>query len=248
MTAGATQLTLGMGWADAPDFDAFSPGDNAEVLAAMRHAAGHGGAPLLLHGAAGTGKSHLLQAAARTVDRAGRRAAYLPLSVYADSAPDVLEGFGDHQLIALDECEAVVARRDWATALARLLDDQRSRGDGLLLASRASPAALATMTLPDLRTRLSACAVYHLRPLADADRRDALQRRARVRGLTLGDDVADYLIHRLPRDLTSLMSTLEALDRASLSAQRRLTIPFVQQCLSAAHVPAPPSARTESAR
>lgn len=237
-----------MGWADAPDFDAYSPGDNGEALAAVRAITERGGAPLLLHGSSGVGKSHLLQAAARAAHQAGRDAAYLPLSAYADSTPEVIDGFSHLQFIALDECEAVWARSDWAAALARLLDDQWSRGHNLLLASRTAPAALGTDTLPDLRTRLAACAVFGLHPLNDAGRRDALQRRAQARGLGLSDDVADYLIRRLPRDLSSLMATLNDLDKASLSAQRRLTIPFVQQCLTAAQARAPTNARTESER
>lgn len=248
MTAGPKQLPLGMGWADAPDFDLYSPGDNGAALAAVRAVASGDGAPLLLHGGRGVGKSHLLQAAARAAHQAGRTAAYLPLSAYADSTPEVIDGFTHLQLIALDECEAVWARPAWAAALARLLDDQRSRGDSLLLASRTAPAALGANTLPDLRTRLAACAVFGLHPLNDAGRRDALQRRAQARGLDLCDDVADYLIRRLPRNLSSLMATLNDLDQASLSAQRRLTIPFVQQHLSAALARAPTNARTESER
>ncbi len=241
------QLPLGMGWADAPDFDLYSPGDNNAALAAVRAVARGNGAPLLLHGGHGVGKSHLLQAAARAAHQAGRATAYLPLSVYADSTPEVIGGFTHLQLIALDECEAVWARPEWATALARLLDDQRSRGDSLLLASRTAPAALGTDTLPDLRTRLAACAVFGLKPLSDAGRRDALQRRAHARGLSLGDEVADYLIRRLPRDLSSLMAVLSDLDKASLSAQRRLTIPFVQQHLPE-HLPVVPDLVPTSAR
>lgn len=241
------QLPLGMGWADAPDFDLYSPGDNNAALAAVRAVARGNGAPLLLHGGHGVGKSHLLQAAARAAHQAGRAAAYLPLSVYADSTPEVIDGFTHLHLIALDECEAVWSRPDWAEALARLLDDQRSRGDNLLLASRTAPAALWTAdTLPDLRTRLTACAVFGLKPLSDAGRRDALQRRAHARGLSLSDEVADYLIRRLPRDLSSLMAVLSDLDKASLSAQRRLTIPFVQQHMPVVPDLAPTSARTGS--
>ncbi len=246
MTPAPRQLPLSVGWADTPDFDAFTPGDNAEALTAVRAVATGDGAPLFLHGGNGSGKSHLLQAAARAAHQAGRAAAYLPLSVYADSTPDVIGGFTHLQLIAVDECEAVWGRPEWAAALVRLLDDQRSRGDSLLLASRSAPSGSGASTLPDLRTRLSACAVFGLRPLNDAGRRDALQRRAHARGLSLGDEVADYLIRRLPRDLSSLMSALDTLDKASLSAQRRLTIPFVQQCLPATPAPVPTSARTES--
>jgi DnaA family protein len=43
--------------------------------------------------------------------------------------------------------------------------------------------------------------------------------------------VARYILHRGPRRLDELFIILETLDRASLIAQRRLTIPFVKQVL-----------------
>lgn len=248
MSTTPTQLPLGMGWADTAAFDLYSPGDNADALAATQRATDGGAAPLLLHGPAGSGKSHLLQAAARAAHRAGRSAAYLPLAAYADSSPDVLDGLAPLALVALDECDSVCARPAWAAALARLLDEQRSRGADLLLASRLAPPALAGLTRADLRTRLSACAVFGLRPPTDATLRDALQRRARARGLALDDGVAEFLVRRLPRDAAALMAVLDRLDHASLSAQRRLTIPFVQQTLFVAPAAAPTSARTGSGR
>jgi len=44
-------------------------------------------------------------------------------------------------------------------------------------------------------------------------------------------ETADYLLKRVPRDLGSLLALLDALDEASLAAQRRLTIPFIRDAL-----------------
>lgn len=41
----------------------------------------------------------------------------------------------------------------------------------------------------------------------------------------------NFLLNRLDRDLTYLFSVLEKLDKASLQAQRKLTIPFVKEQL-----------------
>jgi DnaA family protein len=57
--------------------------------------------------------------------------------------------------------------------------------------------------------------------------------RAHERGLDLPDDTAQYLLRRCPRDLPGLMALLERLDSAALSAQRRLTVPFVKAVLEA---------------
>jgi DnaA family protein len=68
--------------------------------------------------------------------------------------------------------------------------------------------------------------------LSDEDKQQALQMRARARGLELGDEVAQYIIQRLPRDTNELFWQLQRLDHASLAEQRKLTIPFVKKVLA----------------
>ena len=57
-------------------------------------------------------------------------------------------------------------------------------------------------------------------PLADEDKPAALATYARSRGFTLGDDVIAYLLAHGRRDMTSLVTTLAALDRHSLASKR----------------------------
>ena len=52
-----------------------------------------------------------------------------------------------------------------------------------------------------------------------------------MRGLYLSDEVAVFLLNRLPRNSRQLMEALETLDGASLQEQRRLTLPFVKGVL-----------------
>jgi DnaA family protein len=47
--------------------------------------------------------------------------------------------------------------------------------------------------------------------------------------MAMPEAVAHYLLQRHARDLTALFGLLERLDRASLAAQRRLTVPFVRE-------------------
>ena len=51
------------------------------------------------------------------------------------------------------------------------------------------------------------------------------------RGLRLPDEVVGYLLTRLPRDLPSLNAVLDALDRYSLAAKRPVTLPLVREAL-----------------
>ncbi|VEI48745.1 DNA replication initiation factor [Actinobacillus equuli] len=49
--------------------------------------------------------------------------------------------------------------------------------------------------------------------------------------MELSDEVANFLLKRLDRDLQTLSTELDRLDRASLQAQRKLTVPFVKEIL-----------------
>jgi DnaA family protein len=71
-----------------------------------------------------------------------------------------------------------------------------------------------------------------VQPLAELDQIAALRLHAQQRGIELPDDVANFLLRRLPRDMHSLCDFLDELDLASLTAQRRITVPFVSHILS----------------
>jgi len=70
-----------------------------------------------------------------------------------------------------------------------------------------------------------------LRPLDEAGEHEALRRRAAQRGLDLPDETTRYLLRRFPRDMRTLGKLLDEIDVAALSAQRRLTVPFVREIL-----------------
>lgn len=237
-----TQLPLAVQLRDSASFDSFYAGPNAAAVAALRGAREN----VFLYGPPASGKSHLLQAAAREWG-----AAYLPLAQLAALGPEALEGYGNVAALCVDETDAALTQRDWCLALLRLLDTLRTRGARLALAGGAAPERL-SIALPDLRTRLSACALFGLRPLDDEARAALLRERAQARGLQMPDEVSRWLLSQLPRDNGTLMRVLDRLDQASLAQRRRLTLPFVQQVtqpLLQADLPladAPADARTGS--
>jgi DnaA family protein len=85
--------------------------------------------------------------------------------------------------------------------------------------------------MPDLQSRLARLATFHVQSLSDDERVQAMQLRAKLRGLDLPDETARYLLSRSRRDMASLYEVLDKLDNEALRAQRRLTIPFVKEVL-----------------
>jgi DnaA family protein len=85
--------------------------------------------------------------------------------------------------------------------------------------------------LPDLLSRLSWGITMLTHAPNEAEKIELLRRKAQERGFDLPFESAVYLLQRSPRDLGSLLKIIQDLDHASLSAQRKLTIPFVRSVL-----------------
>jgi DnaA family protein len=221
------QLPLSVQLRESASFDTFYVGPNALAVNALREL----DSAVLIYGAVASGRTHLLQAVARE-----RHCPYLPLIDIREMGPDVLEGLDQPAVLCLDDLDAVSDDRDWSMALLRLLDARRSANKITVLSASAAPDR-ANIALPDLRTRLTLCAVFGLKPLDDNDRETLLRERARARGLEMPVEVSAWLMKQLPRDAGSLLGALEQLDRAALSAKRRLTVPFVQSVLGDKPVP-----------
>jgi DnaA-homolog protein len=231
--SGVAQLPLALALADHASFATFVAGDNEAAVSHVRAVAAGAGETLWLWGAAGSGKSHLLQAACRSAAADGRRAMYVALgSVEAG----ILTGLEQMDMLALDDVDAVAGRPAWEAPLFTILNEFLSRRGGLLLAASAS-AASAGFALADLRSRAAGAVGYRLKPLDDRERAAAVRLHAQARGIELDPAVADYLLRRVDRDMRVLTVWLDRLDRDSLVEQRRLTIPFIRARLAAGLAP-----------
>lgn len=130
--------------------------------------------------------------------------------------------------VIADDVEALDPEEQQALFIA--INAARDGGRAVLAAGNAPPGRLALRE--DLRTRLGWGLVYQLKPLSDGEKALHLRGEAARRGLRLTDEVVWYLLNHLPRDLASLHSVLERLDRHALARQRSVTLPLVREALS----------------
>lgn len=179
-------------------------------------------------GPAGTGKTHLALAVCAAAEGAGRSAAYLPLVAAAGRLRDALEALEGRDVVALDGLEAIAGQREDEVALFDFHNRARAAGVTLIYTARHTPDALG-LVLPDLRSRLSQCGRVMLDVLDDAGRAAVLRERAQRRGLVLEEAAIDWMLTRTGRDLGGLLGLLDRLDRESLAAQRRVTVPFLRR-------------------
>jgi DnaA family protein len=141
-------------------------------------------------------------------------------------AADSLQVAPDTLIIA-DDVSALDGMRQ--TLLFRLFNSAHLAGLAFLLADRTPPAQLAMRD--DLRTRLGQALIFHLAPLTDVERADALRRHALIRGMRLDDSLIQYLLRHARRDLPALMQILDELDRASLELKRQPSLPLLRDLL-----------------
>ena len=145
-------------------------------------------------------------------------------------APQMLDGLETMSLVCIDDIHCIVGQTDWENALFHFYNRARDSSTPLVITGDRPPAQL-NLDLPDLKTRLAWGLVLQLQEISDQEKLQALQLCAKHRGMELGNDVGEYMLRRHSRDMVNLMELLDKLDKASLTEQRRLTIPFVKQFL-----------------
>ena len=217
------QLALTLAPAPAPALDNFFPGRNAELLNLLGNlvAGRNVERSVYLWGEAGSGRSHLLRATIDRLQAAGLVCLYVPRG---DPVP---VPSAELRAVAVDDVETLDARNQ--RAFFNLYNQIRERTGIVLAAGNAPPARLKLR--PELVTRLGWGLVYQVQALTDDEKALALKRHAASRAFDLPDGVIDYLQRHMSRDLPSLMSILDALDRHSLEAKRPITLPLLKELL-----------------
>ena len=228
----ARQLPLPLAFNPEHNFEEYHPGENAEAMEHLRRAAlGQGETFIYLWGKAGLGKTHLLHACCREAYRAGLAVSFVPLWALQEYGCEVLDGLEGQNLVCLDDLEAVVGNGSWEQALFELFNLLRDAGHGFIISAQVPPSEV-PVDLPDLKTRLAWGLTLMLRELSDADKIAALTLRSRMLGLDMTPTVGRFLLNNCRRDLPGLMGLLEQLDRATLAAKRKLSIPFLKTFLA----------------
>lgn len=237
--ARSVQLPLGVRLGDAATLDAYEPTTDRTSLDWLRTRVGdvarsRGAAERgWFWGSTGCGRSHLLQGACHAVVEAGGRAIYLSGELLERDPEAALADLERCDAVAVDDVDALVGLRDAEVALFDLCNRMQDRpGPSLLLFAAGSAPLACGFRLADLASRLAAATVFRIQSLDDAGRGRALRRRAARRGIELEPRTVDYILARFPRDTHSLFALLDDLDEASLSAQRRVTVPFVRELLT----------------
>ncbi len=180
--------------------------------------------------AEGSGKTHLLNAlCVGTRERQGR-AFYLALKRLPNDAIASLQGLEKLDLVCVDDLHVIAGDGAWEEALFHCFNRIREANGRLLVSSRERLSAL-ELGLPDLASRLAWGLRLQLQPLADHDKMAVINLHSDVLGLSLPEDVQQYLLKHHDRSMAALIHTVESLHQAALTLKRRITVPLAREVL-----------------
>jgi len=213
-----TQMLLGISPDWIPTLDNFVAGHNVELLTVLNHALSSAQAErsIYIWGEAGSGKSHLLQAAVNKVITLGLSAVYARGSVPEPA-----------QVVVLDDVELLDDAAQ--IALFELYNRVRESGGMLLVSGTVAPAHLKLRD--DLRTRLAWGLIYQVQALSDEEKALALHQHAQARGFVLSHEVTQYLLRHGRRDFPALLGVLDALDEHCLRLKRVASVPLLKEVM-----------------
>lgn len=218
-----TQLTLGIALRDDANFNNFYPGKNTQLVHYLRETKD---AFIYLWGEPSCGLTHLLQAICWQTEHC----LYLPLRLKHEFNPAILEGVENLDLLAIDDIEQIVGDAAWEEALFHAYNRLQQAKKRLVMSSH-QPAKSLAFKLADWQSRFMSATALEIQALDDEEKIMALQLHAKQRGLNLPSEVAQFLLRRYERSLSTMIALLDRLDHASLVEQRKLTIPFVKDVL-----------------
>lgn len=174
-----------------------------------------------LSGPEGSGKTHLAE-----VWRAASNAvAVAPGDLAAADLPSLVA----RRALILEDLASLDAAGE--RALFHLVNLVRAEEAHLLITSR-EPLARLAFALPDLVSRLRALPRIELGPPDDALLAGILVKLFDDRQLRATPAVIAYLASRIERSVVAAHGAVEALDKASLSGKRPITVPLAAEVLS----------------
>ncbi len=185
---------------------------------------------LYLWGESGSGKTHLLNACCIAAGKRLKPGIYVSLTGQSDDKLDELIPVAANTILCVDDIDTIAGLENAQVKILSLYEST-IQNSGALIVSGSAPPGKINLELKDLESRLSYGGVYHVHPLDEEQKQQALRRQARSRGFYLDEKVIAFIMSHCDRDTRSLFALLDKLDHASLRAHRKITIPFLKSLL-----------------
>lgn len=183
---------------------------------------------LYIHGPAGSGKTHLLQAIARVLGGKGNQS--VPSLSFRE--PVTVDGlscrFAGAGALIVDDLHLMPDDGDLRASLWQVFNDFHSSGRKIAMAGLYAPRDLPYLD-DHLVSRLLWGLVARVDVADDHSRRMILKKIAGDRQVLIPDDVIDFILMTTSREVGDLISTFESVFRLSMKLKRRITLPLARE-------------------
>jgi len=212
-------------------FDSFVACDgNAGALQFSRRIADPDDAENLLyiHGPAGSGKTHLLQAIGRAMGGKSNQA--LPYLSFREpvTADELCCRFAQAEALIVDDLHLMPDDGGLRAALWQVFNDFHSSGRKIVMAGLYAPRDLPYLD-DHLVSRLLWGLVARVDVSDDHSRQMILKKIAGDRQVRIPDDVVDFILMTTSREVGDLISAFDAVFRLSMSLKRRISLPLARE-------------------
>jgi chromosomal replication initiator protein len=202
---------------------------------------------LYIYGPPGSGKTHLLLAAGESLlrgecearSRTGETVPYLSFKdideIYdghypAETVSKLGERFRESPILLVDDIHLIPDHASIKVELWQVFNDFYGAGKKIMITGLFPPKQLPGID-GHLISRLLWGLVAGIDVSDDDSRRMILKKLSEDRQVILPDDVAEYLLAHVRRDIPSLHDALETVNRHALSCKRKITVKLAREAL-----------------
>jgi len=190
---------------------------------------------LYLHGATGSGKTHLLSAICSDLAgcSTGPQLSIIPFeAVTEENFRSVVEQAGGQTHLLLDNLHLLADSSLLRSAVWQLFNDFYESGRKIVATATLPPKELNSLD-EHLQSRFMWGLVAKLDISDDESRRMILRKLAADRQIILPAEVSDYLLVHVRRDIPSLAAALEQLKQRSFAVQKKISLKLAREALGA---------------
>ena len=211
----------------------FCSPDNAELITRLNDLVVNKNADeLIINGAAGSGKSFLMQAICNELSSSGKQFAFMPMSKAINMGVEIFQNLASLDAVCIDDLQLILSKGEWEIALFNLINECQQSGCSLILSLGGNQSLEEITQLPDLLSRIKRMEFMKLQAVQDEFLNQALDFVSQQLDINLEKTELEFLLKHQTREFSFLVDNLITLDKQAASLKRKITIPLIKETLN----------------
>ncbi|MEK9793804.1 MAG: DnaA/Hda family protein [Gammaproteobacteria bacterium] len=203
-------------------FDNFIIGNNEKLFHELANVS-NSNQIILIYGQKSSGKTHICNA---LLNQSNAFNLFINTGVNLDA----INPSDSYNLLVIDDLDQLISTPIFEEKLFTILNNQiLNKKPAVITSSR--DISECSFTLKDLSSRLLSDKIFTINELSDSEKIEMMISLSSQRGLVIPEKSLNYIINNCNRDLFFLCAFIRSLDDVSLSAKKRITIPFIKKVI-----------------